>query len=82
MQEAFVAALLAIARSAGDDDEKNEQDDAMVMTVDLAEDDWVRVLDKPVEDEPDLDELPLWIELKKQIAILREGMEEQKTIQL
>lgn len=85
MQEAFVAALLAIARSGGDDDEddeNNEQDDAMVMTVDLAEDDWVQVLDKPAEDNPDLDELPLWIELKKQIAILREGMEEQKTVQL
>ncbi|KAM0480809.1 hypothetical protein ACHAPX_003696 [Trichoderma viride] len=84
MQEAFVAALLAIARSGGDDDddENNEQDDAMVMTVDLAEDDWVQVLDKPAEDEPDLDELPLWIELKKQVAILREGMEEQKRVQV
>lgn len=77
MQEAFVAALLAIARKGEGDDENDGQDDAMVMTVDLAEDDWVQVLDKPVEENPDLDELPLWIEIKKQIAILREGMEEQ-----
>ncbi|UKZ86844.1 uncharacterized protein TrAFT101_002668 [Trichoderma asperellum] len=81
MQEAFVAALLAIARKGEGDDENDGQDDAMVMTVDLAEDDWVQVLDKPVEENPDLDELPLWIEIKKQIAILREGMEEQ-TVQV
>lgn len=47
----------------------------------MAEDDWVQVLDKPAEDNPDLDELPLWIEIKKQIEILREGMEEQ-TVQV
>jgi transitional endoplasmic reticulum ATPase len=85
MQEAFVAALLAIARNGGDGDEgdeSNEHDDAMVMTVDLAEDDWVQVLDKPAEDNPDLDELPLWIEIKKQVAILREGMEEKNTAQV
>lgn len=76
-----MAALLAIARKGEGDDENDGQDDAMVMTVDLAEDDWVQVLDKPVEENPDLDELPLWIEIKKQIAILREGMEEQ-TVQV
>ncbi|KAM0247339.1 hypothetical protein ACHAQJ_009896 [Trichoderma viride] len=77
MQEAFVAALLAIARNEGDDDDDDAQDDAMVMTVDLAEDDWVQVLDKPAEESPELEELALWIEIKKQIAILREGMEEK-----
>jgi hypothetical protein len=77
MQEAFVAALLAIARTEqpGDDDDDDAQSDAMVMTVDLAEDDWVQVLDKPAEESPELDELALWVEIKKQIAILREGME-------
>ncbi|RFU81873.1 atpase [Trichoderma arundinaceum] len=77
MQEAFVAALLAIARREQPDegDEDDAQDDAMVMTVDLAEDDWVKVLDKPVEESPELDELELWVEIKKQVAILREGME-------
>ncbi|KAK1251944.1 hypothetical protein MKX07_007423 [Trichoderma sp. CBMAI-0711] len=91
MQEAFVAALLAIAREkqSGDDgedgDEEGEDDETMVQTVDLAEDDWVQVLgnNKPLEeeedddDDPELDELPLWVEIKKQVAILREGMEEK-----
>lgn len=72
-----MAALLAIARGGEGDGESNEEDDAMVMTVDLAEDDWVQVLDKPAEENPDLDELPLWVEIKKQVAILREGMEDQ-----
>ncbi|KAL7791986.1 P-loop containing nucleoside triphosphate hydrolase protein [Trichoderma ceciliae] len=79
MQEAFVAALLAIARNEepGEGEDDDALDDAMVMTVDLAEDDWVKVLDKPAEESPELDELALWIEIKKQIAILREGMEEK-----
>jgi hypothetical protein len=96
MQEAFVAALLAIARreQPGDDGEdgdeegeEGEDDETMVQTVDLAEDDWVQVLgnNKPLEDDddddddddPELDELPLWVEIKKQVAILREGMEDK-----
>ncbi|KAL7817556.1 P-loop containing nucleoside triphosphate hydrolase protein [Trichoderma aethiopicum] len=85
MQEAFVAALLAIARReqpGGEDEDEDDEDDdeTMVQTVDLAEDDWVQVLDgndRPVEDDPELDELPLWVEIKKQVAILREGMEEK-----
>jgi hypothetical protein len=28
------------------------------------------------EDDGDLDDLVLWVEIKKQVAILREGMEE------
>lgn len=74
-----MAALLAIARNEqlGGNEEDEEQDNAMVMTVDLAEDDWVQVLDKPVEESPELDELALWVEIKKQVAILREGMEEE-----
>lgn len=77
MQEAFVAALLAIARNEkpGEDEGEGEDNDAMVRTVDLAEDDWVQVLDRPVEEGPELDDLVLWVEIKKQIAILREGME-------
>ena len=34
------------------------------------------LVDEPEDDEPDLDDLPLWRELKKQIAILREGMDD------
>ncbi|KAL7951822.1 P-loop containing nucleoside triphosphate hydrolase protein [Trichoderma barbatum] len=78
MQEAFVASLLALARNEkpGEDDDDAE-DSAMVMTVDLAEDDWVKVLDRPVEESPELDELALWVEIKKQVSILREGMEDK-----
>ncbi|KAL7938510.1 P-loop containing nucleoside triphosphate hydrolase protein [Trichoderma chlorosporum] len=80
MQEAFVAALLAIARNeqpGGDDEDDDAQDEAMVMTMDLADNDWVEVLDRPVEESPELDDLALWVEIKKQVAILREGMEDK-----
>ncbi|KAL6803842.1 P-loop containing nucleoside triphosphate hydrolase protein [Trichoderma sp. SZMC 28012] len=79
MQEAFVAALLAIARNEqpGDGEDDDAEDDAMVMTMDLADNEWVKVLDRPVEESPELDELALWVEIKKQVAILREGMEEK-----
>lgn len=79
MQEAFVAALLAIARNEqpGDGEDDDTEDEAMVMTMDLADNEWVKVLDRPVEESPELDELALWVEIKKQVAILREGMEEK-----
>ncbi|TFB07550.1 putative ATPase YjoB [Trichoderma ghanense] len=84
MQEAFVAALLAIARREKPDDDDGDGegvDETMVRTVDLSDDGWVQVLDqdeKPVEDDdPELDDLPLWVEIKKQVAILREGMEDK-----
>ncbi|TWU79122.1 hypothetical protein ED733_008781 [Metarhizium rileyi] len=73
MQEAFVAALLAIAR-----DEKPGGIVAAVdvLTVDGA-DDWVEVLDGSTRaEDPELDHLVLWVEIKKQIRILREGMGE------
>ncbi len=78
MQEAFVAALLAIARSEGDDhDESSPSDDEYgVATVDLA-DEWVGVVDPVSRDDVDLEHLKLWVEIKKQIAILREGIKDQ-----
>lgn len=66
IQEAFVAALLAIARRS---------DSAAVAPGDrIVEDDWVAISD---DDNDDLDKVALWIELKKQIEILREGMDEK-----
>ncbi|KAK6209443.1 hypothetical protein LQW54_006296 [Pestalotiopsis sp. IQ-011] len=70
MQEAFVAALLALARKSEKRDEKKKTD----FMKDL-EDDWVGVA---VDDDGgDLDELVLWVEIKKQIQILREGIKEE-----
>jgi hypothetical protein len=71
MQEAFVAALLAVARNDKSDDAKSETG---VPTVELA-DDWVGVVDKAIGDDLDLEKFILWVEIRKQIAILREGLE-------
>lgn len=79
MQEAFVAALLAIARNDKPHSEDAENDD-MRLTQELA-DDWVEVLDQSIEGEADLEKLVLWVEMKRQIEILREGME-QETAQM
>lgn len=71
MQEAFVAALLALARKSEKRSEKKKKD----FMRDL-EDDWVGVA---VDDDDggDLDDLVLWVEIKKQIQILREGIKEE-----
>lgn len=77
MQEAFVAALLAIARNKSDEDSDREdtsEDEYGVATVDLA-DEWVGVVDPTRFDDVDLEHLKLWVEIKKQIEILREGIE-------
>lgn len=77
MQEAFVAALLAIARNNSDEDgdgEDTSEDEYGVATVDLA-DEWVGVVDPTSCDDVDLEHLKLWVEIKKQIEILREGIE-------
>ncbi|TPX10074.1 uncharacterized protein E0L32_001271 [Thyridium curvatum] len=67
MQEAFVASLLAIAgRSHGVGKSGGGKE---VVTEEL-EDDWVGV-----RGDKDLDELVLWVEIQKQIRILREGMD-------
>ncbi|TQV96197.1 hypothetical protein V2A60_003364 [Cordyceps javanica] len=77
MQEAFVAALLAIARNEGanGDDASSSDDEPGVATVDLA-DEWVGVVDPSNHDDVDLEHLKLWVEIRKQIEILREGIEE------
>lgn len=62
IQEAFVAALLAIARDGNVQGSGGD-----------IEDGWVGVGD-------DLDGLVLWTEMKKQVAILREGMEEAQVV--
>ncbi|KAJ0336572.1 hypothetical protein COL154_013503 [Colletotrichum chrysophilum] len=72
IQEAFVAALLAIAQK--EDDRKI--DDIEALTEQL-EDDWLGVVDAAADDEG-LDKLILWVEIKRQIEILREGMEDKK----
>jgi transitional endoplasmic reticulum ATPase len=80
MQEAFVAALLAIARDEGAKDgyESSSDDEYGIATVDLA-DEWVGVVDPDPasRDDVDLEHLKLWVEIKKQIKILREGLKEQ-----
>ncbi|KAJ9136558.1 p-loop containing nucleoside triphosphate hydrolase protein [Pleurostoma richardsiae] len=69
MQEAFVAALLAIARQTG------LSTAAEGGSTREMGDDWVEVLDD--DDNDDLDKYVLWVEIKKQVEILREGMEKK-----
>ncbi|OTA58328.1 P-loop containing nucleoside triphosphate hydrolase protein [Hypoxylon sp. EC38] len=69
MQEAFVAALLAIARKEKGIDFSYEKPIMQEMS-----DGWVGVLDG---DHDDLDDFILWVEIKKQVAILRESMKQK-----
>ncbi|KAK3358524.1 P-loop containing nucleoside triphosphate hydrolase protein [Lasiosphaeria ovina] len=69
IQEAFVASLLSIAR----DSTRTVVGSA---TANELEDGWVGV--SRGDEGEDLDDLILWVELKKQVAILREGMEEKR----
>jgi len=71
IQEAFVAALLAIARRSM---QQGRRDSIQALTEQL-EDDWLGVVD--ASDDEDLKKLVLWVEIKKQIEILRDGMEEE-----
>ncbi|KAI1312083.1 ATPase [Xylaria venustula] len=71
MQEAFVAALLAIARRSNGMGRYSEES----LTRDMG-DGWLDVCGGG--DDGDLDELVLWVEIKKQIETLREGMQSEK----
>ncbi|KAJ0298278.1 hypothetical protein COL516b_009929 [Colletotrichum fioriniae] len=74
IQEAFVAALLAIARRS--DHRGSRKLDSVEALTEQLEDDWLGVVND-AEDDGDLKKLTLWVEIKKQIEILRDGMEEK-----
>ncbi|KAK7908777.1 ATPase [Apiospora marii] len=78
IQEAFVAALLAIAQRAKKEEKKGVRlfggGDGQLMIREI-EDDWVSVVDGGGDE---LEDLVLWVEIKKQIKILREGMEDKR----
>lgn len=75
IQEAFVAALLAIAQKAKKEKPVRSFSDAGgQLTTQELEDEWVSVVDGGDE----LEDLVLWVEIKKQIKILREGMEDKR----
>ncbi|KAK8041764.1 hypothetical protein PG993_006287 [Apiospora rasikravindrae] len=87
IQEAFVAALLAIAqkgkkqkRQRAPSSSSSGGDGVLAITQEL-EDDWVGVVGssggKGRDGDDELEDLVLWIEIKKQIKILREGMEDK-----
>ncbi|KAK5657631.1 hypothetical protein OQA88_2703 [Cercophora sp. LCS_1] len=64
IQEAFVASLLVIARGAKGSQDSDDEDDGWVVTVSGS--------DK-------LDDLILWVEIKRQVAILRESMDKKQS---
>lgn len=65
MQEAFVAALLAIARTKGERRASSGSEAAWVLVED----------DEEQRFGDELDKLVLWVEMKKQVNILREGLD-------
>ena len=69
IQEAFVAALLALAQKERRSSWSSEEG----LTEEL-DDGWVGVVGGGGDE---LDKLKLWVEIKKQIAILREGMDDK-----
>jgi hypothetical protein len=69
IQEAFVAALLAIART-----KQGVIVDYQGQTP-KSGDEWVDIMATDGGEGDGLDTLILWIEIKKQVAILREGMD-------
>ncbi|RYC56798.1 hypothetical protein CHU98_g9410 [Xylaria longipes] len=71
MQEAFVAALLAMARRSKGGERRSEES----LTRDVGGG-WLDVCGGG-DGHGDLDDLPLWVEIKKQIETLREGMESE-----
>ncbi|KAK3986401.1 putative ATPase [Cladorrhinum sp. PSN332] len=73
IQEAFVAALLVIAR----DSEVPNAFEGPIKDANEFESGWVEV-DVDDDDDDDIEDLPLWVQIKKQIEILREGMEEKR----
>lgn len=83
MQEAFVAALLAIARR-GENDEfgLDEFEKLNVAESDDKGMEWVELGPKDVASRiggsDDLTNLILWVEIQKQVAILREGMDSER----
>ena len=69
LKEAFVASLLAIVRrEEGDGDEHGE-----MMT--SLEDVNSGFRSKPINDDKDISNLPLWIEIQKEVKLLREDMD-------
>ncbi|OIW30232.1 hypothetical protein CONLIGDRAFT_359568 [Coniochaeta ligniaria NRRL 30616] len=85
MQEAFVAALLAIAsksdsarRRAFSPEDGSGEDEWVGVEADDDDNDYDDDSDDGSDDDgDDLDEYVLWVEMQKQIAILREGMEDK-----
>lgn len=75
MQEAFVATLLAIAGRGGRDVEELERwagpQDPITGVKEEVSHDGASIQD------PDLEKLPLWVEMQKQVKILREEMKEK-----
>ncbi|KAF4948583.1 hypothetical protein FSARC_13703 [Fusarium sarcochroum] len=72
IQEAFVATLLAIARRSKANPTVRSSAEAWV----LVSDDSSSIT---VSDEDDLDKLELWVEMKIQVEILREGIEDKNS---
>ncbi|GJD04241.1 ATPase [Colletotrichum higginsianum IMI 349063] len=75
IQEAFVAALLAIARQSDGSSGGKKRESARPALTEQLDDDWLGVVDASGDE--DLKKLVLWVEIKKQIEILREGMEQE-----
>lgn len=71
MKEAFVASLLALARREEDGDDGDE----CGQTISRLEDVEAILRNKAIKDDNDIANLPLWIEIQKEVKLLREDMD-------
>ncbi len=77
LKEAFVASLLTIARQNEESDDEIEVGERIFSPGDVDPGSHGR----PVSDDKDISKLPLWIEIQKQVKMLREDMDsEDKTV--
>lgn len=76
IQEAFVAALLAIARDSAVSRGRVQRDSTVDTLTKKMASDWVEISEnEAMREDPGLATNALWVEIQKQVKILREGLE-------
>lgn len=73
LKEAFVASLLTIARQDEESDDEDEVGERVSNPADVDPGSH----GKPVNEDKDISRLPLWIEIQKQVKMLREDMDSE-----
>jgi len=77
IQEAFVAALLAIANGDADDDDEEKEAEKLVCACDDPAN-MAGLVERDIKDDEELEKYVLWREIKKVVKTLREELEERQ----